>query len=306
MMNEKEIDDFKNYLLLERGYSNNTAINYVSDIMDLIDFITEHQFVKDLLYLEKKKHAEYFVSYLMNKNLTSKSVTRKISSIRTFYSYLLENGKVRSNPFLDLATPKIEKRLPNIIDNETINMMLNVIDRTKDLGVRNYLIIDLLYSCGLRVSELCNLKINDIDFFSKSIIVKSGKGSKDRYLVLHDRLVDELKDYISTSRNKLLAGSMEEDNRHLLINYKGTTLTPRGVRKILNTIMDKTGETYKITPHMLRHSCATVLLNGGMDLRSVQEILGHSMLSTTQIYTDVAIDDIKDKYRNAHPRARKD
>ena len=306
MMNEKEINDFKDYLLLERGYSENTVINYISDITDLIDCLNEYKFAMDLLHLNKKRHAENFVSYLMNKNLTSKSVTRKISSIRTFYSYLLENNLVRNNPFIDLETPKIEKRLPNIIDAETINMMLNVIDKTKPLGQRNYIIIDLLYSCGLRVSELCNLKLNDIDFFSNSIIVKSGKGSKDRYLVLHDKLVEELKDYITHARNRLLANTKEEDNRHLLINYKGTTLTPRGVRKILNTIMDKTGETYKITPHMLRHSCATVLLNGGMDLRSVQEILGHSMLSTTQIYTDIAIDDIKDKYRNAHPRARKD
>ena len=231
---------------------------------------------------------------------------RDISSIRTFYSFLLENNLVRNNPFLDVTTPKVEKRLPNILDNEEINMMLNVIDTNKPLGKRNYLIIDLLYSLGLRVSELCSLKINDFDFFGKNVIVKSGKGNKDRYLVLHDQLITELKDYISNDRNILLAGSKEEDNRHLLINYKGTTLTPRGVRKILNTIMDKTGETYKITPHMLRHSCATVLLNHGMDLRSVQEILGHSMLSTTQIYTDVAIDDVKEKYRNAHPRARKD
>ena len=305
-MNEKEINDFKDYLLLERGYSENTVINYLSDISDLVDFINENKIVRDLLSFERKTHANFFVSYLMNKKLTSKTVTRKISSIRTFYSYLLENGLVRSNPFIEITSPKIEKRLPNIIDDETVNMMLNVIDKTKPLGERNYLIIDLLYSCGLRVSELCNLKINDIDFFGKSIIVKSGKGSKDRYLVLHDTLIEELRGYISGARNKLLSGTKEEDNRHLLINYKGTTLTPRGVRKILNTIMDKTGETYKITPHMLRHSCATVLLNGGMDLRSVQEILGHSMLSTTQIYTDVAIDDIKDKYRNAHPRARKD
>jgi len=305
-MNEKEIQDFNNYLLLERGYSENTALNYLSDINDLVDFINENKVVPDLLHLTKKKHAEYFVSYLMKKKLTSKSVSRKISSIRTFYSYLLENNLVRNNPFIDVTTPKIEKRLPNILDNEEINMMLNVIDTNKPLGERNYLIIDLLYSCGLRVSELCDLKINDIDFYGKSIIVKSGKGSKDRYLVLHDGLIEELRNYISGARNRLLSGSKEEDNRHLLINYKGTTLTPRGVRKILNSIMDKTGETYKVTPHMLRHSCATVLLNGGMDLRSVQEILGHSMLSTTQIYTDVAIDDIKDKYRNAHPRARKD
>ncbi len=305
-MNEDVIKEFKNYLELERGYSENTSINYISDISDLVDFITEHKFTPDLLHFEKKKYAEYFVSYLKNKNLESKSIARKISSLRTFYSYLLENNLVKVNPFIDVVTPKIEKRLPSIIDNEEVNMMLNVIDTTKPLGERNYLIIDLLYSCGLRVSELCNLKINDIDFYGKSIIVKSGKGSKDRYLVLHDKLIDELRNYISGARNRLLAGTKEEDNRNLLINYKGTSLTPRGVRKILNTIMDKTGETYKITPHMLRHSCATVLLNGGMDLRSVQEILGHSMLSTTQIYTDVAIDDIKDKYRNAHPRARKD
>ena len=305
-MNDDVIKDFKDYLELERGYSENTSINYISDISDLVDFITEHKFTSDLLHFERKKHAENFVSYLMNKQLEPKSVARKISSLRTFYTYLLENNLVRTNPFIDVITPKIEKRLPNIINNEEVNMMLNVIDVTKPLGERNYLIIDLLYSCGLRVSELCNLKINDIDFFSKSIIVKSGKGSKDRYLVLHDKLVDELKNYISGARNRLLSGTKEEDNRNLLINYKGTSLTPRGVRKILNAIMDKTGETYKITPHMLRHSCATVLLNGGMDLRSVQEILGHSMLSTTQIYTDVAIDDVKDKYRNAHPRARKD
>lgn len=305
-MNEKEIEDFKNYLLLERNYSNDTAINYLSDISDLVSCINERKFVPDLLHLEKQKHAEYFVSYLKNKGLSSKSIARKISSVRTFYNYLVDNHLVRLNPFIDVVTPKIEKRLPSIIDNDEINMMFNVIDTNKPLGERNYLIIDLLYSLGLRVSELCNLKINDIDFSNKSLIVKSGKGSKDRYLVLHDVLVDELRNYISGARNRLLSGSQEEDNRHLLINYKGTTLTPRGVRKVLNTIMDKTGETYKVTPHMLRHSCATVLLNGGMDLRSVQEILGHSMLSTTQIYTDVAIDDIKDKYRNAHPRARKD
>ena len=305
-MNEKEIKDFNNYLLLERGYSENTVINYLSDLSDLVDYINQEQFVPDLLHLTKKKHAEFFVSYLMEKGLTSKTVSRKISSIRTFYSFLLDNNLVRTNPFAEVVTPKIEKKLPSILDNDEINMMLNVIDRSKSLGERNYLIIDLLYSCGLRVSELCDLKINDIDFYGKNIIVKSGKGSKDRYLVLHDGLIDELRNYISGARNRLLSGSKEEDNRHLLINYKGTTLTPRGVRKILNTIMDKTGETYKVTPHMLRHSCATVLLNGGMDLRSVQEILGHSMLSTTQIYTNVAIDDIKDKYRNAHPRARKD
>jgi integrase/recombinase XerC len=305
-MNETEINEFRDYLLLERGYSENTVINYISDISDLVDFIMEHKFVPDLLHLSKTMHANYFVSYLMNKKLTSKTVTRKISSIRTFYSFLLEQGKVSVNPFLEVASPKVEKRLPSIINNDEINMMLNVIDRNKPLGERNYLLIDLLYSLGLRVSELCNLKINDLDFYQKTVLIKSGKGSKDRYLVLHDKLIEELRSYISGARNRLLANTKEEDNRHLLINYKGTTLTPRGVRKILNTIMDKTGETYKITPHMLRHSCATVLLNAGMDLRSVQEILGHSMLSTTQIYTDVAIDDIKDKYRDAHPRARKD
>ena len=162
MMNEKEINDFKDYLILERGYSQNTAINYISDITDLIDFILEHKIVKDLLSFKNKVHATYFVSYLMNKGLTSKSVARKISSLRTFYSYLLDNELVTVNPFIDIDTPKIEKRLPNVLGDEQINMMLSVIDTSKPLGERNYLIIDLLYSLGLRVSELCNLQINDI------------------------------------------------------------------------------------------------------------------------------------------------
>ena len=143
-MNEKEINDFKDYLILERGYSMNTAINYISDISDLVDFILEHKFVENLLKLEKKKHAEIFVSYLKKKGLTSKSVSRKISSIRTFYSYLLDNHLVKVNPFIDVTTPKIEKRLPSILGNEEIDKMLSVIDTNKPLGERNYLLIDLL------------------------------------------------------------------------------------------------------------------------------------------------------------------
>lgn len=305
-MNEDVISEFKNYLILERNYSNNTAINYLVDVSDLVSFIDETKIVRDLLSLKNPKHAEYFLRSLIDKGLTNKSIARKISSLRTFYDFLIDHNLVRVNLFTDIEIPKIHKRLPKIVGNEEINMMLNAIDTTKPLGERNFLIIDLLYSLGLRVSELCNLQIRDLDFSNKSIFVKSGKGAKDRVLFMTDNLYRELIDYISGARNRLLANSQDEDNKILLINYKGTSLTPRGVRKILNNIVDITGETFKVTPHMIRHSFATVLLNDGMDLREVQELLGHSELSTTQIYTDVAIDIVKEKYMESHPRARKE
>lgn len=299
------IQSFYDYLLNERNYSSNTAINYLEDIKDLQDFINTEQMVPNLLYFKKEKHAEYFVGYLHNKGLSSKSIARKISSLRGFYAFLIENQMCSVNPFLDIKAPKMQKRLPKDIGEDEIALMFNSIDRNKPLGNRNYLLLEILYSCGLRVSELCNLQIKDIDFSNKIILVKSGKGAKDRYVPMHDGLIEELKDYLTNTRNQLLALSGDEENRFLLINYKGTTLTTRGVRKILNSIIEHTEETFKITPHMLRHSFATHLLANGADLRSVQELLGHVQLSTTQIYTHVSKEEIKEKYMNAHPRARK-
>ena len=172
------------------------------------------------------------------------------------------------------------------------------------LPAKNYLIVSILYGCGLRVSEMCALEISNLDFSNETIHIH-GKGDKDRIVIMYDELKEKLLKYISFERIELLKKGDNIESRYLFINNHGGNLTPRGVRVILNTIIDKMGETYKITPHMLRHSFATALLDNGADLRSVQELLGHSNLSTTQIYTHVSVEKMKSEYMAAHPRAKK-
>lgn len=182
--------------------------------------------------------------------------------------------------------------------------MMNSIDQKTPMGLRNYLIVSILYGCGLRVSEMCALEISNLDFSNETIHIH-GKGDKDRIVIMYDELKEKLLKYISFERIELLKKGDNIESRYLFINNHGGNLTPRGVRVILNTIIDKMGETYKITPHMLRHSFATALLDNGADLRSVQELLGHSNLSTTQIYTHVSVEKMKSEYMAAHPRAKK-
>lgn len=181
--------------------------------------------------------------------------------------------------------------------------MMNSIDQKTPMGLRNYLIVSILYGCGLRVSEMCALEISNLDFSNETIHIH-GKGDKDRIVIMYDELKEKLLKYISFERIELLKKGDNIESRYLFINNHGGNLTPRGVRVILNTIIDKMGETYKITPHMLRHSFATALLDNGADLRSVQELLGHSNLSTTQIYTHVSVEKMKSEYMAAHPRAK--
>jgi integrase/recombinase XerC len=172
------------------------------------------------------------------------------------------------------------------------------------LGLRNYIILDLLFSCGLRASELIDIKISDIHLERKEVLIH-GKGQVDRYAFLHDTLVDNLRRYIMYSRPILLAKGKDLNSNQLLINYKGGNLTVRGLRVILNKIIDDSGETFKIHPHMLRHAFATTLLNHGADLRTVQELLGHKHLKTTQIYTQVSAEKLRENYDMTNPRMKK-
>lgn len=291
---------FMDYLLYEKNYSNNTCINYLNDINEFEDFILKEDLCEGLLDVNRARICRNYISYLDIKKYKRKSIARKISSLRTFYNYLLKNNLVEDNYFEEVKIPKIEKRLPQTIDNEEIELLFKSININTNLGYRNYLILDLLYSLGLRVSELCNLEIDDLDLINQNIKIM-GKGRKERYVILHDELVNELKHYITYIRPYLLNEEYLNSNI-LLINYKGTPLTPRGVRKILNKMILDCGEMFKITPHMLRHSFATELLNNGADLRSVQELLGHKNLSSTQIYTHISNEKLKDEYHKFHPR----
>lgn len=304
-MNDYEaIAKYLDYLVNVKNYSSNTAISYRNDLDEFNNFIKSEKMAPSLLQLRNNRVCKNYVSYLSGLNLASTSISRKISSLRSFYDYLLRSGEINNNFFDDVEVPKIPKRLPKMIKTAEIEMLFNVCDKNKPLGFRNYCILEVLYGCGLRVSELCGLEIKDIDFEDLTIVVH-GKGSKDRVVIMFEELSDNLRRYISTYRLDLLYRSKDEENRHVFLNKNGTTLTPRGVRVILNALIADCGESFHLSPHMLRHSFATALLNNGADMRSVQELLGHENLSTTQIYTHVTFENVKKSYEISHPRATK-
>lgn len=296
------LDSFCEYIFNIKGYSENTVISYKNDILEFKDFITSKRMAPSLVGIWDKMICENFVVFLSHQNMSKKTINRKLSSLRSFYDYLLKNNMVQKNFFDEIQSLKVDKRLPALLKNQEIEDMFKSIDKKTILGFRNYLILELLYGCGLRVSELCNLEIKNIDFSNETIHVR-GKGDKDRIVIMFDDLMEDLYHYLQYERIELLRKGNNSESRILLINNHGGDLTPRGVRVILNGIIEKMGETHKISPHMLRHSFATALLDNGADLRSVQELLGHSDLSTTQIYTHVSVEKMKRDYVLSHPRA---
>lgn len=295
------ISDYKDYLIIEKNFSEHTAISYINDVKGFEDFLIKEGLAKDLLGARRPRLARNYISYLDNQDFKKKSIARKLSSLKNFYNYLIFKELIQENIFSDIKAPKVAKTLPHIIDDEAINYLFDSIDTTKPLGYRNLVILDLLYSCGIRASELINLEIKDIYLSSGQILIH-GKGKKDRYIILHDKLIEEIRHYLSFVRVTLLSKGDDTNQQKLFINYKGGPLTVRGLRVILNQLIKDSGETYAIHPHMLRHAFATTMLNHGADLRVVQELLGHEHLKSTQIYTHVSKEQLKEKYMQTHPR----
>lgn len=295
------ISDYKDYLIIEKNFSEHTAISYINDVKGFEDFLIKEGLAKDLLSARRPRLARNYISYLDNQDFKKKSIARKLSSLKNFYNYLIFKELIEENIFSDIKAPKVAKTLPHIIDDEAINYLFDSIDTSKPLGYRNLVILDLLYSCGVRASELINLEIKDIYLSSGQILIH-GKGKKDRYIILHDKLIEEIRHYLSFVRVTLLSKGDDTNQQKLFINYKGGPLTVRGLRVILNQLIKDSGETYAIHPHMLRHAFATTMLNHGADLRVVQELLGHEHLKSTQIYTHVSKEQLKEKYMQTHPR----
>jgi len=298
MTNTEVLEQFRNYIESEKRYSENTSISYMDDIHNLINFLDNEQF-GDLLTVSPR--IARFYTATLHENYSPKSIARKISSVRSFYNFIVREDLIEENPFSDIELPKREKRLPKFIYPEEIESLFTSIDTSTILGIRNYLILEFLYGTGVRVSELCNIKLNDIDYYQNLCLIH-GKGSKDRLVPLHHRLINEISDYVITTRKDLLK---TKECKYLFLNHRGDNITPRGIRMVINSIMLNSGAALKISPHTLRHTFATHLLNNGADLRSIQELLGHEHLSSTQIYTKVSKEKLKDAYMNAHPRARK-
>lgn len=302
--NLEVIDEFYENLINIKNYSLNTAEAYRTDLLEFLDFIKTEKMAAGLLQIRNERVCKNYISYLANQDLKSSSIHRKLSSLNSFYNYLVKEERVKINYFQTVEAPKTPKRLPKIIKDSEVEMLFDACDLDDKLGYRNYCILGCLYGCGLRVSELCNMQIKDIDFNDRTIKI-TGKGNKDRVVIMYDELALSLKHYISTFRLELLYLSKEVENRTVFLNKNGKSLTRVGVRKILDGLVTKCGETFHISPHMLRHSFATALLNNGADMRSVQELLGHESLSTTQVYTHVSFDKMRSSYQISFPRATK-
>ena len=297
---EKNIVNFEKYLNIERNYSNYTIKNYLIDITEFITYC--NNFNKNYMNI-KYTDIKSYLTHLYEKKYKSTTISRKISALRTFYAFLYDKNIVDKNVFEYITLPKKEKRLPKYLSNDDIDEIFKIIDISTPLGIRNRLILELLYGSGLRVSELCNIKLSDIDFSNKSIRI-IGKGKKERIVYYGEpckRIIDL---YLNGTRDEILG---KNKNEYLIIGNKKSnkSLSVRSVELILNNIIESTSLNKKASPHTLRHTFATHLLNDGCDILIVKELLGHSSLDTTGIYTNISNERLRKVYLNNHPRAKK-
>ncbi len=289
------IYEFLDYISYEKKYSDYTEKNYELDLFKYFEYLDKNK----LNYLTVKyKDVSNFTLFLAKQNYKSTTINRIDSSIRSFYNYLELEEKINGNPFKAASNLKVPKRLPNYFKYDEYLTMISVIDKD-DYEYRNRLILEMLFATGLRVSELSNIKIKDIDFSEREIKIM-GKGSKERFVFYNKECANVLDSYLKECRSKLLNG---KDSEYLFINHLGDKLTDRGIRLIIDKIVKKSCIKSKVSPHTFRHTFATMLLNEGCNIKSVQELLGHSSLGTTGIYTHLTNDEVRLAYMKAHPRA---
>ena len=283
------LEKYNEYLKYELNYSFYTIKEYILHVKDFITYCDNNGV--NYLSLNKDDIINY-LKFLDDQKLSNKSIGTILSSLRCFYSYLLDNGYINLNIFKLISNPKLEKKLPSFLSYEEIRIVLDSIDTDNILSIRNKMIIELLYATGIRVSELRNIKINDIDFNNKSIKV-FGKGSKERIVFFGDYAYDAIKLYLDNGELK---------SEYLILNNKGKQISVRGIELIIKNVIDKACIKTKVSPHTFRHTFATHMLNNGCPLKSVQELLGHASLSSTEIYTHITDDYIKSEYLKNMPR----
>ncbi len=294
----KELTAFLTYLEVQKNYSIYTRNNYQRDIEDFLTFCNDRRIsYLEITYPDVQSYLVYL--YEEKKNQAS-SVSRKISAIRRFYQYLSNQNITQNSSFSLLKLPKKEKKLPKFFAYNELEELFCIPNQSTPLGQRDALILEMLYATGIRVSELVGIEIEDIHLVDKTIHIL-GKGNKERIVYFNQATANRLKKYLADGRKIL----NQEQLSFLFLNQHGGQLTTRGVEDILERIIQKTSLNKHISPHMIRHSFATHLLNEGCDLLSVQQLLGHESLSATSIYTHVTTDRLKEVYLHTHPRAKK-
>lgn len=299
MEKEKIINDYLDFLKYQKNYSDYTIINYSNDIEEFLNYLSrENLDFKSIEYSDIR----FYLMYLKDeKHDDNSSISRKLSSLRGFYKYMANEGIVKTNVFSLVNGPKKSKKLPRYFEYNELEQLFSVPNINTPLGQRDSLLLEMLYATGVRVGELVNIKVKDIDLGRRNIIIL-GKGNKERYVTYGEYCEDILKKYLDDGYILLNKSNSE----YLFLNNNGGNLTERGVRYILDELIKKTSINKKISPHMIRHSFATHLLNEGCDLLTVQKLLGHESIKATQVYTHVTTDRLKEVYFKNFPRAHID
>jgi integrase/recombinase XerD len=288
-MNNQYLKEYKEYLTLERNYSNNTVISYLTDIIEFSLF-----YKKDLLNVTDNDILKYLKT--MDK-LKADSISHKLSSLKSFYNFYLKKGLIKENPIINISRPKLEKKLPTFLTLEEVSSLLNIEVKTP-YDARNKAILELLYSSGLRISELTNMELANIDI-DACLVRIMGKGSKERIVPLGDYAIKAINEYLCLYRPLL----NKKNSAYLFLNNRGNKISRQFIFKVIKQEALKKGIKKNISPHTLRHTFATHLLKNGADLRIIQELLGHENIGTTQIYTHLTNDKLKEDYDSFYPRS---
>lgn len=298
MLMEDNMKDFMHFLLVEKGLAKNTLVSYERDLKAYSKYIknVENCTIKEI----QRSQIIGFLSFLKDNGKSSKTIARHIASIRAFHQFLLRDRVVEEDPTVHIETPQAERTLPKVLSMEEVEALLEFPHKKDHFGVRDKAMLELLYATGIRVSELINLNIDDIHLMM-GFIRCIGKGNKERIIPIGGAATTAIQMYLNEARSRFFTGKEKDDA--LFLNHHGKRLTRQGFWKILKQIGKEARIEKEITPHTLRHSFATHLLENGADLRAVQEMLGHADISTTQIYTHVTKTRLKDVYSQFHPRA---
>lgn len=301
---KEEIESFITYLKVEKGYSGNTLEAYENDLSQFKEFVEAKFAGKGLLPRLEDVDKDILIGYMLHfkeKEYSSATVARKIAAIKSFFGFLLEENRLSSDPTENLGFPRVGKSLPKTLSMPEVNALLEQASSDKSPeGMRDAAMLELLYATGMRVSELVSLNLTDVDT-GEGFVRCFGKGSKERVIPVHQRAIEKLSAYLNRGHEALSGGNGE---KALFLNQRGQRLTRQGLWGILKDYAKKAGIKEKISPHILRHTFATHLLGGGADLRSVQELLGHVNISTTQIYTHLTKEGLHKIYDKSHPRAK--
>ncbi|WP_218657126.1 tyrosine recombinase XerC [Enterococcus hirae] len=299
MLEQTWKDKFLRYLIVERGYSEKTREAYEEDLTNFERFFTESG--EDDLLKINHLDVRVYLSYLTDERYSRNSISRKIASLRSFYQYLLKEEVIKENPFSYVHLKKKNLKLPRFFYENEMQVLFDSVKGEKPLDLRNQALLEVLYGSGIRLSECSNLKLAEIDFDSEVMLIH-GKGNKERYAPLGSFAQDALQEYFEKGR-KVLMDKYHKSHDYVFVNHHGEPITPTGIEYVLNQVIKKSSLDSSIHPHMLRHTFATHLLNNGADMRTVQELLGHANLSTTQIYAHVTKESLQKNYRSFHPRA---